>query len=141
MRPWAGWILRLQLTADGRPEGKSGTVSVSGANVDAGVDIGYGFGTGRFVVGPFAGVAGAITWTALTAGTGEETRFHSGSFYGSVGVDLRLFIVPRVFLTMTGRMGVLSHNQKMVGSSDGAVVLVTPRVDWQATLGVGVALR
>ncbi len=130
------FFVRLHAGADAGPFGTVRGVAISGWDVTVGLDAGYLFIIRRIALAPFVGATGVFSCAILESTAGARQRFYDGTLNGSIGLEFRVKLGKRVWLFVNGRAGLNVRNQKLVRSPDEAVILVTPRVDWQSVAGI-----
>ena len=135
------FFARLSVAALAGPfmEPKDGVVS--GWSIEPGLKLGLSWEvTDRIRIGFAVGAAPVYSATHMSLGTGDHLASDWWNFHGTAGADLRLSLGDRIAVVVDPSLGFWAIRKSFYRVSDDSVVLRTPFIGWNISVGVLVSI-
>jgi len=107
---------------------------VTGFRLAPSISAGYSWKISSFRLGPFVSVDAVYSLADMSLGTGNIHTFDWWNFRGSAGIDLRWRAFPAFTIALDPGVGFYALRRKFTRLSDGSVIFMTPRIDWDLSI-------
>jgi hypothetical protein len=132
---------RLGFAGAGGPIGDAGQVEVDGWMVTPFSNLLYLWTLDSVSLGPFLEIGAVWTNLEITTEHGARQPFLEVFFKSALGLELQWHAASNVALLARGGLGVLPQQDRFNRVSDGQIVLATPYLTFDFTLGILVDFR
>ncbi len=129
-------FLRLGIVYSALPRKRPEDGIVTGWGLAPSLSIGYDWALSRLLIGPVFGVAATYSLYDMYLGGGDNETFSWWNFHGSIGLDARLAITKRFLILLSPGLGLYPLRKFYTRVSNSSVILQTPFIDWNITIGV-----
>ncbi|MBN2528095.1 MAG: hypothetical protein JXR76_17015 [Deltaproteobacteria bacterium] len=86
-------------------------------------------------IGPYVGMSATCQFVTLRLGEGKEQKATRAGFRGDMGVQLTFPVTANMHIFADGAVGGYAIRNRYRRLSDNSVVVMSPFVDWRASLG------